>query len=102
VLLIAPALLSAVLVSSAMGQGIETGTRDISGLPSSTNPGSYGAGFYGSGITGQGSYGPGSYGAGFYGPGVGASTGPPTPFNTFSAGGAAAGTPSAGPSVRAR
>ena len=61
--------------------------------PPSTSSGSYGPGFSGPGLTGPGSSGPGYYGPGSYGPGAGASPSPPTVFNYFSSGGAAAGTP---------
>jgi hypothetical protein len=95
-------LMSVTMTPSALAQdngGIDT--QGLPGQPSSVSSGSYGAGFYGPGLTGPGSYGAGTYGRGSYGPGVGAPTGPTTPFTYFSQGGAAAGTISV-PSARSR
>jgi hypothetical protein len=99
-------LLTSVTLMSAAGMpwahaqdtvGIDT--QGPAGQPSSVS--SYGAGFCGPGLTGPGSYNAGSYGRGSYGPGVGAPTGPTTPFTYFSQGGSAAGTISV-PSARSR
>jgi|SRR6516164_2817690 hypothetical protein len=95
-------LISVKLIPWAWAQ--DTGGIETQGLPAqppSISSGSYGTGFSGSGLTGPGSYGSGSYGRGSYGPGVGASTGPPTPFTYFSQGGPAAGTISV-PSAKSR
>src|SRR5215471_20095700 len=87
-----PQLLSFVALMSAAAMPSFAQERDSS-PPPSTSSGSYGPGFSGPGLTGPGSTGPGYYGPGSYGPGAGASPSPPTPFNYFSSGGAAAGTP---------
>jgi hypothetical protein len=87
-------------VSWAMAQDtIGADTQTLPGQQSSSiSVGSYGEGLYGRGLFGPGSYGPGSYGRG-----VGAATGPATPFGTFSLGGAAAGTVGVGvPSAPSR
>ena len=86
-------------MSWAMAQDtVGVDTQSLPGQQSSISVGAYGEGLYGRGLSGPGSYGPGAYGRG-----LGAATGPATPFGTFSLGGAAAGTVGVGvPSIPSR